>query len=764
MRREIRNRKSYSLPAKKNAGRKFLFALFFLFPFFSIAQNDTRSRIDIERRYLSYTDEKTLEKSREWIRQDSLYYIGHMYEGGFKFYRASDERGFQQVIVPLAKAFRLIEQDYDKQLRTRSSDIYSWLRVSQYQSDYTTIAYWLEQSYQNIEQPDKALEILKHVRDRNIQYEAGIETYNTMAWIYHRNRVYTPATGKKYAFLKNSVKENDSMAHMYLDSSIIKIQNDMPLNTGLFDASYLNRQYLFTYHYKAILFDYELEIDSANFYYEALLRTGYYSSNNYAEFLYAQADFQNSEAFFQEAESREGSLEKRTKEYYYMRGHIDIYKGDPTAADSLLRKVLDVQGSTPGFGWHSIGLARALQYEGLTAESQERLTKAAKFHELHIGTTWGHEQYILSIAALDYTNQLRFAQEFTFERDNWWFWFNPYNWYRMSEYAIRKQQNKLELASLVANNPERAQVIYPLFTSEALINFDETWSIIDGFGNEYFIRVYKKLLETDKRPKLKKYFNYMLGRLYLAKGEKRIANDYFQSVMNDPEVHSEYDVLLYARACEGMALTAASKSEKQQWTLEMYRVYPQLIPYTDLRMEFQLGDTGGVKAGTSGRFVTIGWVIGIFGLLSTLVLYFLSRAGRIRVKTPVTFLPFVLAVIACVLMGIWYYNTKSENILSKAMEDLQTCAIDFTNDETAPGISLSFNEKKDAIEITYSVKEGNETLQQGVVRVPEDKKEDAGKYLAYRLFGIKKKSIGEEPPPVVKKEGKKEEKKDEKKR
>src|SRR5574337_1275391 len=215
------------------------------------------------------------------------------------------------------------------------------------------------------------------------------------------------------------------MAQMYLDSSIIKTGLDASIDVGLIDASRFNALYLFTYHYKAILFDYELEIDSANYYYDILLRTGYYSSNNYAEFQYAQGQFQLADDFFHEAETREGSVEKRTKEYYYMRSHLDIYRGDPRSADSLLRHVIEVQGSTPGFGWHSIALSRALMYEGLTAESQQRLQKAEDFHELHIGTTWGQEQYNLCIASLGYNNSLHFKKEYDFERDQWYAWMNP---------------------------------------------------------------------------------------------------------------------------------------------------------------------------------------------------------------------------------------------------------------------------------------------------------------------------------------------------
>ncbi|HET6991164.1 MAG TPA: hypothetical protein VFJ43_07570, partial [Bacteroidia bacterium] len=409
--------------------------VFLLLPFFAHSQSDVRARIDEDRRYLNYEDEKTLEKSRGYIREDSTYYIGYMYSGGFKFTRANDKLGFEQDIVDLEKAMRLIEKDYDKQLRTRSNDIFTYMRVSTYQNDYCDIAYWLEQSYQNIEQPQKAFETVQRIHSRNLQMEQGIESFNTLAWIYHRNRMYTPKDGKQYSFLKNSVKENDSIANKYLDSALLKIRLDADVNIGLFDASYLNRQYLYTYHYKAILMDYNLEIDSANFYYDELIRTGYYSSNNYAEFKEAMGEFAEADQYFHEAEQRDGSREKQTREYFYMRGTLDTYRGHPEQADSLLKKQVEDNQGTPGYGWHSIALSRALHYEGLSAESQDRINRASSFDELHIATTWGEEQYQLAIATLNYTNKLQFKQDYYFENDQWYFWLNPVNWYKSMSYT-----------------------------------------------------------------------------------------------------------------------------------------------------------------------------------------------------------------------------------------------------------------------------------------------------------------------------------------
>jgi hypothetical protein len=554
----------------------------------TLAQNSVRDQIDKERGG-SFLDAKTYEKARSFIRRDSNYYVGHLMEGGYLFFRANDKLGFRIAAVPLQKALDKIEHDYDRQLRTRTNSFAVYNANYRYHFDYGLITYFLNRCYENLEDQTKAMAVLYHLRDRNFQMEVNMSSYNTMAWIFHRNRMYT---SKQFPFLKNSVNENVAAANRYLDSALRKIQLDMPVNNGLYDPNFLNRQFLNTFHYKAMIYDYKLDLDSANYYYNILIQNRAYSPNNYAEYKLAMADMESAEHFFREAEQAEQSVEKRTKEYYYMRGSLAIYRGHPEKADSLLADVLQKQGSTPGFGWHCIGLARAQHFEGLTAESQDRVNKAARFQELHIGTTWGQEQYNLAVASLNYLNELQFKREYWFEHDEWYFWLNPLNWYRFIRYTLEIHHHKMVLASLVAQNPEREQVIYTIFANENLITFDEVWSVIEGFGNEFFIDLYKKRLETDKRPLVKKYFRYFLGKLYLAEGKDEIARQYFLSVLNDPEKEDPYQTLLMARAYEGMALTTKGDRQKED-VRELYRLYPGLVPFGKLTMAFRItGEEG----------------------------------------------------------------------------------------------------------------------------------------------------------------------------
>ncbi len=563
--------------------RLIIFISLFFFPIQVNAQNSIRQQIDKDRDG-SFLEDKTYEKARGFIRKDSTYYVGHLLEGAYLFFRANDELGFRKAIGPLRKALAKIEYDFDPLLRIRTNNYQVYSANYRYQFDYGLITYFLGRCYQNVEQQDKAMEILEHIRDRNFQVEINSDSYNTMAWIFHRNRVYT---SKQFKFLKNSVRENVVAANKYLDSALRKIRNDVPVNNGLYDPSFLNRQYLSTYHYKAMIHDYLLDIDSANYYYDLLIQNQAYSSNNYAEFKLAMGEFEEAELFFQEAEQREQSPEKTTKEYYYMRGILAMYSGHPEKADTLLGNVVQQQGSTPGYGWHTIGLARAKHYEGLTAESQEKTNKAARFQELHIGTTWGQEQYNLAVASLNYLNQLQFKKEYWFEHNEWYFWLNPMNWYRWVKYTLEIRHHKMVLASLVAENPEREQVLYSIFSPENLITFDEVWSVIDGFGNEYFIDIYKKRLATDKRPRVKKYFKYFLGKLYLAEGKEAEAIKYFEQVLNDPDLDDPYQTMLIARVYEGLAMVTDGDDQKK-YTQQLYVRYPQLIPFSDLTMSFRV--------------------------------------------------------------------------------------------------------------------------------------------------------------------------------
>jgi hypothetical protein len=713
-----------------------VFALLLLSNVLFAFDEEERRSIDIDRRSLSFSSQEAFEKSREYIRRDSTYYIGWMYRGAYLFDRANDEKGFTQAIEPLKKALDQIERDYDKQLRTRTNDYIGYLAVSYLHTDYSNIANWLSGAYQNIENAQAAYDVLIRVKERDMQYEYSIDSWNTLAWIYHRNRMYT---SDKFPFLLNSVAENDSMAYDCLDSAIAKTQRDVEICNGLFDPSSFNARYYFTYHYKVILFTYDFELDSADYYYDILLQSGYYSSNNYANYMYMKGEFSIAEQFYLEAENRDYSTDKHTREYFYMRGLLEVNRATPDRADSLLEAVINKDGQTPGYGWHNIARARAQTYQGLTTIAQRTLNGAARFEELHIGTTWGKEQYNLSVAMLNYMNQLHFESEYFFENNQWYFWFNPVNWYKALEFKVRVHHFKLILVSLVASNPERAAVIYPLFSSENLLSWDESWQMLDGFSDKYFIDVYEAMLEKDPRPGVKNYIKFVLAKLYISNGDEDVGLEYLEEIYDQLSIERvDFDNMLYARTCEAIA-QISDGDLKQEWLKEAYNTFPQMIPYSNETLDFNVTFDGeSYKPGPQDTLYKIGW---FFGLLTVALLGLYSAARR--------YLKFhhspkwiygsgTGVVVICLAIVLWnQFGRDKLSTREQVISSLTECNVGFTDDPLAPKADFLFVNNDSAITVEYKIWDtDSRVVNEGSYTVDENKPNLAGIVLAYRMFKI----------------------------
>lgn len=697
---------------------------------------DLRRQIDIDRRNIAFNSQEAFEKSREYIREDSTYYIGYMYMGAYLFNRANDELGYRQAITWLQKAFDLVQRDYDKELRTRTNDLVEYLAVNVVQNDYCYVAEWLQGAYQNIEEAQKAYEVLINVKDHDLQYESSVESWNTLAWLYHRNRMYT---SERFPFLRNSVKENDSMAYACLDSAIEKINRDNEMNQGLFDPQFLGAKYYYTYHYKVILFTYDFQMDSADYYYDILLQSGYYSSNNYANYQYMKGEFGVAEQFYKEAEQRDNTIDKHTREYYYMRGLLEVYRGTPERADSLLTSIISKDGFTPGYGWHSIALARSLLYEGLTTVSQRKLNNAARFQELHIGTTWGQEQYNLSVAVLNYINALHFEGEFYFENNQWWFWFWPPNWYHAIEYKIKIHHFRLIMVSLVAANPEREAVIYPLFSSENLLGWDETWQMLDGFSNKYFIKEYERMLDTDPRPGVQDYIRFMLARLYISDGDDDKAKEQLDAIMVDMSgTHLDFDNLLHARTCESLS-GLSDGDESQEWSLDAYDIYPQLVPFSGQKINFHV-TVDGEEFMPSVKDQVFRIAVFTFAGIVLLTGLYIAARWYFRMRHSPKWIYLSAGSVGAIAMIIILVNIMGRDNLSardRVMEGFTECNVGLTDSQYAPQADFTFTTQDSLLNVDYIVRDTEgRTVNTGTITVDNDKPAQAGIVLAYRLFKI----------------------------
>lgn len=552
-------------------------------------QSIARQEIDAKRMDSNPFSSDALPRSREFKRIDSTYYVGWLFEGLYKQKYAADFLGYKNAIEPLNRALQLIEKDYKKQLKTRTSDLFEYYPSYKFHIDYSLIASALIDCYNNIEQPDEAYQIAKKVLKWNFQKTFYIDPYVTMSWIVHRNRFYK---SKDYDFLKNSIAENEQLANLYLDSSIIKTNKDRKINTEIFQPDYYLTDYQRVYHYRAILYSYALNIDSADKYYQLLMESPYASYNNYGTYNSIKGQFKNAALNYEKA-SRQDEGDKRLLEWAYYSSILDIYKGKPNIGVENMENMIQAVGSTPGFGWYNIALARAESYDGDLESSERHALKAESFKEVHIGTTLGQSHYDFSVNLIHLVNITKQMQIIKFNNKGWWY--NIKELFQLVKLYFRKTTLEYLIVNQLANNPERDKVIYTLFSTESTVTWDESWYLIENFSSSYFKKIFQKQLMTDERPHIKKYFQLNLARLEMKKGNYKTAKAMIEEILDNAMIDHVYEKLFLARCYESLS-TCYLKLKNKNLNLHLeelfYTTYPQLVPFSKTKIALNLNVSG----------------------------------------------------------------------------------------------------------------------------------------------------------------------------
>lgn len=553
-----------------------------------------RYEIDAKRSGVSPTSNDALPRSREFKRIDNSYYVGWFYEGAYKYEHAADYVGYKNAAEPLEQALKLLERDYRKALSTRTPDLMQYIPIYNFQIDYTWIAYYLQNCYANMDQPQKVFDLMTKVIKFNFQRDYYMDAYNFKAWTVHRNRFYTSA---KYPFLKNSIDENEKLANRYLDSSLRRIAINVRMNEKIYPPAYAEQERLSVYHYKAILHGYAFRIDSTNKYFELMKRAGQFSHNNYATW---QAIIGNFATAYDEYNSAAGEANSpgHLKEWIYYLSILDIYKADPKHGIELLRDMIKATGSTPGFGWYNIGLARSLLYDGQISEAERIVNKAAEFKELHIGTTLGQSHYDFSIQLAKLVAKENRWEMNKFENKNWWY--NPRILGSMGKQLTETYAQQFLIINQLSQNPERERVIYKLLSSESTVSWDEIWYLVRDFSTNFFLEKFKKESMETSRPKVRKYFQYFHARLLMKKEEYKEAKKVLDQILLAKNIDVEYEKLFTARIFQAYAECADAQkdnAERDKWLYRMYQLYPQLVPFTGLKMNMNLHaiDNGVIK-------------------------------------------------------------------------------------------------------------------------------------------------------------------------
>lgn len=562
----------------------FLLFTFYFFTLHAQTKEALRYEIDAKRQGVEYNSKDALPRGREFKRIDSSYYVGWLLEGTYKYEHAADFIGFKMAGEQLQKAADLMLKDFKKQLTSRTGNVMEYIPLMKYHKDWDYMTYCLMNCYSNTDDQQKLWTLLQTCKKLDLQDEMYLETFNYLAWTVHRNRFYT---NSKFSFLKNSIKENEAYANKLLDSSITKIKRDAQLNKTIFALDYEGNKMPGVWHYKSILYSYQLNIESGAYYYEKLRKTFAFPNNNFATFCAIQAKFKEAEEYYN-ISKQEDAGDKRMKESFYYSSIINAYKGSPKAGINEMKEVIKANGSTPGFGWYNIALARDLLYDGQIEMAKRYALKAEQFKEIHIGTTLGQSHYDFTVALMNLMIKVKEIERLKFLDKRWYF--SPNTLGLIAQKTAEKYGMQFLIINQFATNPERDNVVYKIFSTESTISFDEVWALIDGFSTNYFLERFRKEISTEKRYNVKRYYKLFTAKLLMKKGEYKEAQSYLESILNDILIDQDYEKLFLARVYESLLICENELNDKVDTRLAnlFYQTYPTLVPFSGINIPMRL--------------------------------------------------------------------------------------------------------------------------------------------------------------------------------
>ncbi|MDR1054762.1 MAG: hypothetical protein LBL90_02825 [Prevotellaceae bacterium] len=543
-----------------------------------------RYEIDMKRGGIRLNDREALLRAREFIRLDPTYYVGYMLEGLYKYEHSSDFIGYKNAIPPLKKAFELIEQDYGNAFKARYTETDQYVAVEDRFLDYYRITYNLIECYSNIDRPDSVIWLLKEYNKWNMQHDIlGADNY--IAWTYHRNRYYT---SDKFAFLYNSVKENERTALNYLKQNLKKVEEKSALNEEVLSWSMVMSTRLSVYHYLALVYDYLRQPDSARYYYDQMRPYNVFSYNNYAIFCFVNGDFEESYKNFY-IDAFYSRKDKMLQESIFYLSILNAMRGLPQNSVKPLIGYIEDNKVRPGWGWYNIGLGRAYLYNGQLEESAACLKKATGFREITIGSTLGTSQYNFSYALLDLINLEKQAAAIKFEDKR--YWLSPKKLLQLANLNVQQSTVRLALFNQLSANLERDELYYRLFASESTVSWDEIYSLVKDYGRSFFIKKFELEAGRKGRDNIRKYFTLLQAKLYIEKSRIHKAKRILDELDKTQHAETGFENLYRARLYEALAICEDDVGTKKAYESNLnkfYMAFPQLVPYSDLKMEFYL--------------------------------------------------------------------------------------------------------------------------------------------------------------------------------
>ncbi|GEO11010.1 hypothetical protein SAE01_35060 [Segetibacter aerophilus] len=634
---------------------------------FSQGNPTARYEIDAKRIGVNPLDKDALPRSREFIRLDSTYYVGYMFEGIYKSDKSSDYLGFKNSIPSLKKAFVLLQKDYGKDLKGIFNSPQNYMQSMNKYVDFLQITNTLKECYDNIEMPDSVIWVLNVFSGYNFPKD-HLGSNTTRAWTYHRNRFFT---SEKFSFLKNSVEENEKAAFEYCYYALEKIDVNKTKNDMWFGPGQAESDRMGVYHYLALLHCYNKNYDSSEYYYQRLAQNGAVSWNNYGNEKHELGEFAVALEYLNRDKYK--YQQKILKEPFYFVPMLNVYSGRTKDAMALCKEAIINSGSTPGFGWYNIALARSYMYDGQLDSAEYTIQKAADFKEIHIGTTLTQSQYDFTINLLKLQLNERKIALVKFENKGWWY--SPSALYDIAALKFGKMLLQYVVINQMAANPERNRTVYDLFCGESTTTFDEAFYLIKDFSPSYFVKKYENYQQTDNRKNLQRYFKLFTYQMQWMNGDEDKAFDGYKQMVKEVLLDTAHERLFLGRLYEGLAKgykDDGNDRDQNFYANALYEEYPQLLPFSGITIPMKL-----------------------------------------------------------VTSGVIDENTNT------AVKELKRCKVNWVNeaDGNTPIAQVSFVKKGDQYEATVSVKSGSNLPMVLNERMLFKNAEGVGKELALRLFG-----------------------------
>ena len=574
-----------------------LLLVFILIPYckISFAQGNQAARYEIDAKRIGVNplDKDALPRSREFIRLDSTYYVGYMFEGIYKSDKSGDYLGFKNAIPSLKKAFILLQKDYGKNLTIMFNSPQEYMQSMNRYVDFLQVSNTLRECYDNIEMADSVMWVLDNVARYNFPKDhLGVNT--TRAWTYHRNRFFTSA---KFPFLKNSVEENEKQAFGYCYFALAKIEDNRAKNDVWFGPTQAMADRMNVYHYLALLHCYNKNYDSSEYYYQRLAESGAVSWNNYGNMKLEIGELALSHEYLDRDKYRYN--QKMLKEPFYYLPMLDVFSGQTKDAMNLCKEAITNSGSTPGFGWYNIALCRSYMYDGQIDSAEYAIKKAADFKEIHIGTTLTQSQYDFTINLLKLQLDERKIALTKFENKGWWY--SPAALYNIAALKIQKMLMQYILINQMAANPERNRTVYDLFCGESTTTFDEAYYLIKDFSPSYFVKKYEDYQQTDRRKNVQKYFQLFTHQMQWVDGDDTKALDGYKQMSKEVLLDTANEKLFLARLYEGLSKGNDEEGDEKNadfYANALYQEYPQLLPFSGINVKMKLNTSGVDDANT----------------------------------------------------------------------------------------------------------------------------------------------------------------------